>query len=82
MVSGYIGRFRHPLIEQYCFSFQSIQYLHDLIGPDTGNVTQRAHALLPEQSNFLYNITDGERISETTVCITGKKACLALKRLL
>ena len=50
------------LIEWYRFCSQLREHLQDLIGPDVGHVTCRRHALVPEQSRFLYNVCEAEHI--------------------
>ncbi|XP_041645242.1 putative nuclease HARBI1 isoform X2 [Cheilinus undulatus] len=72
---------------------QSIVYLHNLLKPHISNITHRGRALTSEQilcvalrffasGSFLYDISDAEHISKTTVCRVVRKVCLALKRLL
>ncbi|XP_040900533.1 putative nuclease HARBI1 [Toxotes jaculatrix] len=91
-----LDTFSYPpdfLFERYCFSLQSLQYIHNLIRPLITHITHRGRALTTEQilcialrffanGSFLYNIGDAEHISRATVCRAIRKVCLALKRFL
>ncbi|KAM7423433.1 hypothetical protein PAMA_011138 [Pampus argenteus] len=81
------------LFERYCFTKQTIIYIHNLIRPHISNITSRSHALTSEQilcvalrffanGSFLYNIGDAEHLSKATVCRAIRRVCLALKTLL
>ncbi|KAK0141741.1 hypothetical protein N1851_020592 [Merluccius polli] len=63
---------------RYCFTSQSIIYIHNLIRPYICNITNRSHALTSQQIlcvalrffanvSFLYNVGDAEHLSKATV---------------
>ena len=83
------------LFERYCFTSQSIIYIHNLIHPYISNITNWSHALTSQQilcvalrffanGSFLYNVGDAEHLSKATVCraviiFPGHKPVRAIK---